>query len=119
MSTIQKNQPYRLTKDDGGLRRGAIVYKLRKSDYGCANDDTRRTGVEHVSVTLSNEGDWPGTSVPTHVLEPVPFKPHLSPFGKGYWACGQNTKDVHPVSIGKTPQIALATWHAYVQWVTP
>lgn len=117
MSTIKYDQPYRLTQDEGGLRRGAIVYKLTRSDYGCANDDTRRTGVDHVSMTLKKDGDWPGASVPIHVLEPVPFKPHLTPFGEGYWTCGENTKNVHPVSIGPTPQIALAAWHAHLQWM--
>lgn len=101
-------QPYRLTKDEGGLRRGAIVYKLTRSDYGCANDDTHSTGVEHVSVTLKKDGDWPGTSVPTHVLEPVPYKPHLTTKRGLWWAGPGGPGDYW---ICESPQLALQAWH--------
>lgn len=47
---------------------GTIVYDLSGTDYGCANDDTRHTGVEHISVTLKPDGGYPGFSVPRHKL---------------------------------------------------
>ena len=119
MSTIKYDQPYRIAKEGGCLRQGAIVYRLASSDYGFADRVSRDTGVEYVSVTLKRDGGWPGISVPTHVLEPVPFKPHLTLFGEGYWACGENTKNAHLVSIGESPESALAFWHSNVQRVTP
>ena len=49
-----------------------VVYEFRYTDYGLANDDTRATGVEHVSVTLDAEGKWPSFTVPKSHLEPLP-----------------------------------------------
>jgi len=48
---------------------GTTVYNLFGWDYGCANDDTRGTGVEHISVTLSPDGDYPFFTVPMRDLE--------------------------------------------------
>ena len=50
---------------------GTICYDLLMHDYGLASDDSRITGVEHVSVTLDETGDWPSFTVVKSDLEPV------------------------------------------------
>lgn len=50
---------------------GTIVYKLAKHDYGLARDDTDYTGVEHISVTLKPDGDYPSFTIPYEFLEEV------------------------------------------------
>lgn len=47
---------------------GDAVYDQRGHDYGLASDDTRITGIEHVTVTLNENGDYPGFTVPKHHL---------------------------------------------------
>lgn len=48
---------------------GDIVYDSIKHDYGLANDDTRITGIEHVSVTFKEDGDYPFFTIPRQDLE--------------------------------------------------
>lgn len=50
---------------------GSIVYKCLMYDYGLASDDTRYTGIEHVSVTLNEDGDCPYFTVPKHQLKEI------------------------------------------------
>lgn len=50
---------------------GVIVYDLRRVDYGLASDDTRFTGIEHVSVTLDPNGDYPAFTVPKTGLRKI------------------------------------------------
>lgn len=50
---------------------GTIVYELVKYDYGLARDDTNHTGIEHVSVTLKSDGDYPSFTIPSDYLEPL------------------------------------------------
>lgn len=50
---------------------GTVCYRLRGFDYGVASDDTRMTGVQHVSMTLDPEGDYPSFTVPEKDLEVV------------------------------------------------
>lgn len=50
---------------------GTIVYGLTKCDYGLASDDTRHTGIEHRSVTLNSDGDYPSFTHPTNKLEEI------------------------------------------------
>lgn len=67
-------QAYRVKKDSGLEPRaaaGSIVYSLRGHDYGLASDDTRMTGIEHVSVTLKPDGDYPSFTIPRADLEPA------------------------------------------------
>lgn len=40
-------------------KKGTTVYRLSKPDYGLASDDTRITGVAHISLTLDPTGDYP------------------------------------------------------------
>ena len=51
---------------------GTIVYDLRGHDYGLASDDTRHTGIEHVSVTLNEDGDYPSFTIHRKSLEKMP-----------------------------------------------
>ena len=53
------------------VKAGATVYDCHKYDYGCANDDTRHTGIEHKSVTLDPSGDYPFFTVPATDLEAI------------------------------------------------
>lgn len=50
---------------------GDIVYDSAKHDYGLANDDTRITGIEHVSVTFKEDGDYPFFTIPRADLEEI------------------------------------------------
>jgi len=62
---------YILTMDYGGVNAGTHVTKMKGHDYGLAADDTRLTGVEHVTVTRNPWGDYPGFTVPVHILKEV------------------------------------------------
>lgn len=57
------------TSDDA--KKGTVVYRLAGSDYGLARDDTVATGVEHVSVTLKPDGDYPSFTYPANLLQKV------------------------------------------------
>lgn len=50
-------------------RKGTIVYSAKGYDYGCASEDTKHTGVEHISVTLKPDGDYPFFTVPLQKLK--------------------------------------------------
>ncbi len=50
---------------------GTIVYKCAYHDYGLARDDTNHTGIEHISVTLKPDGDYPSFTIPHHYLKPL------------------------------------------------
>lgn len=52
-------------------KKGTIVYSCRGSDYGCASDDSRITGVEHVSMTLKEDGGYPFFTHPRHMMKRV------------------------------------------------
>jgi len=60
---------YTLKFDRFGHKAGTVVYDSRKHDYGLASDDTRITGVPHISVTLDPSGDYPVFTVAEHDLE--------------------------------------------------
>lgn len=47
---------------------GATVYHCKGWDYGCANEDTRRLKLAHVSVTLDPTGDYPFFTIPREDL---------------------------------------------------
>ena len=49
---------------------GDVVFDCLLSDYGCASDDTRGLGYEHVSVTKDPAGGYPFFTVPVRDLEP-------------------------------------------------
>lgn len=68
----ETRESYRLLKDSqvkSSVKAGTIVYRCAKYDYGLANDDTRLTGIQHTSVTLKPDGDYPCFTVPTADLE--------------------------------------------------
>lgn len=62
-------------KDDRYIRgelqaaQSEIVYDCVECDYGCASDDTRYFGIEHISVTKSRNGNYPFFTCPTYLLE--------------------------------------------------
>jgi len=63
---------YRLMKDattNTEAVAGTVVYKCAKHDYGLASDDTRMTGVRHISVTLNPDGGYPFFTVPASDVE--------------------------------------------------
>jgi len=72
-----KPESYRVIKgiSRGGTefsaKSGDIVYRCSGYDYGCANDDTRFTGIEHISVTKDPEGGYPFFTIPVESLEAI------------------------------------------------
>jgi hypothetical protein len=68
---------YRIIRNDraaGGkvsCEIGEIVYDQKGYDYGLSSDDTRYTGVEHISVTRKSDGDYPGFTIPRMDLEEI------------------------------------------------
>ena len=65
---------FRLLSDsklDVTAKTGLTVYECVKYDYSCASDDTRRTGVQHISVTHKEDGDYPYFTHPEHLLEEI------------------------------------------------
>jgi len=63
------SQSYKLRVARNDVPAGTVVYKSTRYDYGLASDDTRYTGVEHISVTLKEDGDYPFFTVPKHNLQ--------------------------------------------------
>jgi hypothetical protein len=59
------------SKIEPAATKGTIVYSCHGCDYGCANDDTRMTGVEHTSMTLNEDGSYPFFTHPRHMLKPL------------------------------------------------
>jgi len=55
------------------VKAGDIVYDCAGHDYGVSNDDTRFTGVKHVSVTINKDGNYPFFTVPESSLKPYPY----------------------------------------------
>lgn len=66
-----RNNKFRVTRDTHFFKKDTIVYSPRGPDYGLAGDDTRMTGIEHVSVTLNSDGDYPTSTVPRDALERI------------------------------------------------
>lgn len=62
---------YRLKFDRFGHKAGTIVYDPAVYDYGLSSDDSRYTGITHVSVTLDPAGGYPLFTVAEHDLERV------------------------------------------------
>jgi len=69
---VTKKVPsYILRSDRGEHHAGTIVYPCNMPDYGCAGDDSRTSGDEHISVTLDKNGGYPFFTVPYNDLEQV------------------------------------------------
>jgi hypothetical protein len=69
---------FRVLKDSALCKEavaGSIVFRQSGYDYGLASDDTRTTGVKHISVTLKRSGDYPGFTIPLCDLEPTTVAP--------------------------------------------
>lgn len=68
-------QRYRLLREattNSETKAGDIVYSCASHDYGLASDDSRMTGIPHVSVTLKSDGGYPFFTVPRRDLEVMP-----------------------------------------------
>jgi hypothetical protein len=59
---------YKLLRDRFDHLAGITVYRCSQHDYGLARDDTNDTGLEHVSVSLKEDGDYPFFTVPRRDL---------------------------------------------------
>ena len=62
---------YKLLEDRFEYKAGITVYPSKKFDYGLASDDTDITGVHHISVSLTEDGDYPFITVPYKQLEKI------------------------------------------------
>lgn len=67
-----KPQAYRLKHNRFEYQAGIIVYRQLSPDYGLAGDDTRNTGIKHITVTTCPDGSYPGFTVPEDWLERLP-----------------------------------------------
>lgn len=54
---------------NGKVNAGDTVYQAAMHDYGLARDDTNATGIEHVSVSLKADGDYPLFTIPARNLQ--------------------------------------------------
>lgn len=69
---------FRVLKDSAlepKAKAGTIVYNFLGCDYGLAGDDTRLTGLEHRSVTLSEDGRQSSFTIPCRDLEEIKEPP--------------------------------------------
>ena len=64
-------EKYKMLADRFEHKAGTVVYRQRLYDYGLASDDTSYTGIEHISVTLEEDGGYPGFTIPVHQLEGI------------------------------------------------
>lgn len=62
------------SKIEPEAKQGTYVFECNGHDYGCANDDTRNTGKEHISVTLNIDGSYPFFTVPVEDIVEVQDK---------------------------------------------
>ena len=53
------------------VQEGDMVQEFTDHDYGLASDDTRATGVEHISVVPCAEPNGPSFTVPLSDLEEI------------------------------------------------
>lgn len=56
---------------DKSLTVGQTIYDCRGYDYGTASDDTRFTGIKHVSMSLDPTGDYPFFTIPEADIERI------------------------------------------------
>lgn len=61
----------RMVRDEVWAAKGDIVYEFRGHDYGLARDDTRYSGIEHISVTERADGGAPSFTIPLHTLKEI------------------------------------------------
>lgn len=52
-------------------KKDMFAYACAGCDYGLASDDTRITGVEHRSLSLKEDGDYPFFTHPVHLLKEI------------------------------------------------
>ena len=57
------------SKLESAAKAGTVVYEFTGYDYGLARDDTRFSGIRHISVTLNENGERPCFTIPFYDLE--------------------------------------------------
>lgn len=57
--------------DEPAAVAGATVFEFLQDDFGCANQDTRRTGRRHLAVTFDPAGGYPFFTMAMEDLEPI------------------------------------------------
>jgi len=100
----------RILRGDVCANAGDTVYLLRLSDYGSAGDDTRLTGIEHVSVTLNKDGDYPFFTVPRDHLEPITTSASLALTDRLDKAAAA---PVEPEPVGEVEPVAWRVWNRW------
>ena len=68
---MKKYKIIRADRAAGEVEVGKFVYDSAGHDYGLASDDTQATGIQHVSVTLNENGDYPFFTIPLEDLTVV------------------------------------------------
>jgi hypothetical protein len=61
----------------GKVEVGDAVYEQSGYDYGLSRDDSRATGVSHITVTKNSDGDYPGFTIP--LVDLLPDGAELNP----------------------------------------
>lgn len=69
--TLPKYKILRSDRANGDIEVGDEVYELHGYDLGLASDDTRATGIKHITVTKNENGDYPGFTIPLIDLEVI------------------------------------------------
>lgn len=68
---------YRLLNHRFEHAAGTIVYPATTHDYDPASDDTKLTGIQHISVTLDPDGGYPHFTVPITEVEDLGPNPDV------------------------------------------
>jgi len=101
-------QAFVLLTDSGiepTAKKGATVYKCAKADYGCADLDTRMTGIQHISVSLKPDGDYPFFTHALKDLQKVEAEPcaHSEANKQGCPECGEKFEKPRPIRFADLP----------------
>ncbi len=62
---------YQVIRDTTFHKAGEIVYDSPCHDYGLSSDDTRFTGIEHISVVSQLEGNEGSRTIPKNALKVI------------------------------------------------
>ena len=104
----------KLSRERFGKPAGTEVFKCQEYDYGLARDDTNMTGVDHISVSLNPDGDYPLFTVSEADIErtghakELPITMHEPRFQHTY--CSQCLKNCGPGDDGVASCADHAKW---------
>ena len=68
---IKYDTPYIILRDTDRNMVGKTVYRASGCDYGCSSDDSRMTGIPHVSMTLDENGGYPFFTMSEYDLKEI------------------------------------------------